>query len=419
MKKQGMIKIVVRYASRTLCCSVFAWSPYSYGTEVQADVIAIDHRVPHVSTVPANRKERVELAVRERFVEPKEGKAFRKTVLMVHGASVASPPVFELRVDSYDWAGYLAKSGIDVFMIDHQGSGLSPRPMMDDPCNTNPAQQTDLIPNPLTVPCEVVYKYQLTNAQSDWDELDTVVDYIRAYRNVDKVALVSYSQGSFRVGPYALQHPKKVDSVLFFAPIFNPDGRASKKGTRFKSPVKLPVDSPAAQFGFPMTVTTKARLGSAWSRELGCEGQQKEGIYDEVWAANMENDTIGRMWGPIQADGAPEGRMRVRNQFLWGWNNTTVQFDGTLGGAVPVLIVYGELDTQVSASPFSVISLHSAIPGPNKLMLRLACGGHFMMWERQRWVLHHITRQWLKDGDVDGFTSGSFFVDSEGNLFPQ
>src|SRR4030067_3126858 len=151
-----------------LWCSLFAWSLYAVGAEDQAalqpvaqialderldhNVLTVDHRVPHVSTVPANAGERVELAVRERVVEGKEGKPFGKAILFVHWATVPSRPVFELRVDHYDWAGYLAKSGFDVFMIDHQGSGLSPRPKMDEPCNADPGQRSILIPNPLSEP---------------------------------------------------------------------------------------------------------------------------------------------------------------------------------------------------------------------------------------------------------------------------
>lgn len=382
----------------------------------------INHLVPHTSTVPANMGESVHLFVRERVRSGHHGRTPRKVVLMIHGASVPVLSGFELRHDHYDWARWLAQSGgFDVFMLDHQGSGLSPRPKMDDPCNTNPAQQSILIPNPLSATCPVDYKFQLTNSKSDWDELDTVVEYIRTLREDPhlRVALVSWSQGSFRVGPYAIQHPDKVDSVLFFAPIFNPNGRPSKEGTRFDSPATLPVSAPAVQFGFPMTLRPKAALSNSWNIELQCEGQREEGIFDIVWRSIMDNDTLGRTWGPILPDGSPEGVMRVRNPFLWGWNNTTAQFDLTLGGSVPVLIIFGQHDRQVATPPFSATALYDIIPGASKLMFKVECAGHFMVWERQRRVLHHISKEWLEHGAVEGFTSGTFFVDTEGNIFPQ
>ena|SRR3989442_1631830 len=206
-----------------------------------AKVLTIDHSVPHVSTVPANAgPPPICLFVRERIAS---NRALGKVVLMIHGLSVPVLPGFELRTDHYDWALWLAQAGdFDVFMLDFQGSGRSPRPEMDNPCNVNPAQRSILMPNPISdpsfcpSPTQASYPSQLINSKSDWDELDAVVEYIKAYRNIAKVSLISWSQGSFRVGPYAIQHPENVERVLFFAPIFNPNGRASKAGTRFDSP---------------------------------------------------------------------------------------------------------------------------------------------------------------------------------------
>jgi pimeloyl-ACP methyl ester carboxylesterase len=96
-----------------------------------AQVVTIDHQVLHVSTVPANRGELVHLFVRERFPSNRDA---RKVVLMIHGASVPVLPGSDLSSHGYDWALWLAQAGgFDVFMLDFQGSGLSPRPKMDDP----------------------------------------------------------------------------------------------------------------------------------------------------------------------------------------------------------------------------------------------------------------------------------------------
>ena len=119
----------------------------------------------------------------------------------------------------------------------------------------------------------------------------------------------------------------------------------------------------------------------------------------------------------------PEGVHRFRNAFWWGWNRDTVPLDGTLGGTVPVLIVYGDLDIQANTPPgrvapphFSVPALYQAIIGTNKLMLRVACTGHFMPWERQARVLYDISLQWIRNKAVHGLTSGSFFVNENGDM---
>jgi len=71
-----MMKTQGRWMNRTLWCSVVACSLFGYGGLAQAehqdrdatpgDILTIDHRVPHDSTVPANKGDRVDLFVRER-----------------------------------------------------------------------------------------------------------------------------------------------------------------------------------------------------------------------------------------------------------------------------------------------------------------------------------------------------------------
>jgi pimeloyl-ACP methyl ester carboxylesterase len=378
-----------------------------------------DHMVRHVSTVPANKGEKVKLFVRER--DGTAGSAQRRAVLMLHGRSIPALAGLDLDHDhgQYSWAGDLARVGFDVFVMDLQGSGRSPRPKMDDACNANPLQQELLIPHPLRAPCPPNYPYQLNNSQSDWDELDTVVEYIRRQRGVQKVALIGWSAAAFQIGPYTLQHPEKVESVLLLAPVFPPNGRASKPGTRFDAPVPLPVSTPAAIFGFPMNIGTPDAFKNQWDSEQHCPRQRDAGIVDAVWKAIMANDEFGSGWGTAKP-GELQGVMRIRNSFWWGWNSATVPLDGILGGAVPVLIVYGDLDTQANTAPdlgllhFSVPALYKAIPGPNKLMIRVACAGHSMVWERQYKVLHRMSRQWIRHRVVDGLTSGSFFLNEDG-----
>jgi len=369
-----------------------------------AQVVTIDHQVPHISTVPANAGELVSLFVREQFPHNRDA---RKVVLMIHGASVPVRPGSDLSSHSYDWALWLAQSGgFDVFMLDFQGSGLSSRPKMDDPCNVPAAQQQSiLIPNPLSATCPASYPFQLINSRSDWDELDAVVDYIRALRGVEKVALVSWSQGAFRVGPYAVQHPDKVESLLLYAPIYNPAGRAGVGPDGFDPPVALP------QAGTPMTLRTRPAFldgANGWNPEIKCEGQVEDGIQDVVWNAIMDNDAVGRTWGP------PEGVIRVRSPFLWGWNVTTAS-----RLSVPVLIIVGKLDLvvrQFPDFPNSFINLYETIPHSHKLLFKVDCAGHYMVWEGQRRVLHHISKEWLKHGAVDERTTDIFSVDTDGRI---
>ena len=369
-------------------------------------IVTTDHKVTHKSTVPANKDEMVKLFVRERNGTP--GGGARKPVLMLHGRSSPVLAGFDLQHKTYGWAEALAKAGYDVFMMDLQGSGLSPRPKMDDPHNVNPGQQNLLTPRPPGfTPGPLNYPFQLTNSDSDRDELNTVVDFIRTECNVEKVAFIGWSAAAFTMGPYAVNNPGKVESLFLLAPIFPPKATPNP-------PSSLP------RPGFPTFLGTRWGLEDGWNRELRCLNQRESGMVEVVWDAIMKSDPIGSTWGP------PEGLNRIRNFVRWGWNETTAAQGGVLGGSVPVLIVYGEHDKQANTTPpisdpelnFSVPALYEAIAGSHKLMVKLACAGHSVLWEGQHKNLHNLSKHWLEHLKVDGKTTGVWDMDENGTISP-
>jgi pimeloyl-ACP methyl ester carboxylesterase len=174
-----------------------------------------------------------------------------------------------------------------------------------------------------------------------------------------------------------------------------------------------------------MTLGTRADVFAGdgktlgWDVEVKCENQREPGIQDVVWAAIMENDDIGRTWGPPPADAPsgspPEGVMRIRSSVnaVRVWNS-----DVAVQITVPTLIIRGEFDTGQGALQ-QVAELYNLIQNDNKLRFTVQCAGHYMQWEKQRHLLQEISRQWIKDGRVSGFDHGEFYVDSEGNFIPQ
>jgi pimeloyl-ACP methyl ester carboxylesterase len=83
----------------------------------------------------------------------------------------------------------------------------------------------------------------------------------------------------------------------------------------------------------------------------------------------------------------------------------------------PTLIIRGEFDTGQGGLQH-VAELYDLVQNDNKLRFTVQCSGHFMQWEKQRKVLHQISKEWLKHGRVGGFDKGEFFVDTEGRLRP-
>lgn len=356
-----------------------------------ANILTVEHLVPHVSTIPANAGASVHLSVRERVRDQNAGSGAPQVVLFIHGNTFPGAPGADLRLKPYDWMLSLAKAGFDAFTMDHSGYGFSPRPQMDNPCNVSPAEQGSiLIPNPLSAPCAASYPFRFATAQSEWDEIDRVVDYLRGIRGVDRVDLIGWSRGGWRAASYAARHPEKINKLLLLAPVYTPTEAAAP-------PAVLP------QAGFPMTVATRAATyANLWTPGIRCEGQVEDGIDDYIWDATMAFDPIGRGWGP------PEGVARVRTFTYWGWNSAAAR--GFTG--VPTLIVSGEFDTVARSTEI----LYGDLGTADKLHVLVQCASHLVPWEMQAHNLHNLSKHFLRHGTVSGLSQGKFFMDTEGSL---
>ena len=363
--------------------------------EGQGPVLAVQHAVPHISTVPAIAGQHVELFVWERVrasslekfqKEPPEG----RVVLFIHGGSVPSVPAFDLDYHDYSWMQSLARAGFDVFSLDRTGYGFSPRPKMDDPCNVNPAQQSILIPHPLAATCKPSYPFRLTHTASDADDIGAAVDYIRALRGVERITIAGWSGVGPQAGPYAIAHPEKLDRLIFYAPTYT---RAS--------PTNPPAILP--QPGFPMNLRTRALLEGDWDSMVACENQFEPAIRDVVWNRIMDFEPVGRTWGPL------EGVMRVRTNTLWGWNQVT---SPTL--KMPVLIMIGRNDTLLSGAR----DLYQDLGSEEKILVEVPCASHYLAWETNHKILHRASREWLRKGSLNGVRQGVFTVDADGDLVP-
>ena len=352
----------------------------------QHSTATIDRYVAHVSTVPANAGETVGLFVREKLSAELQKELLSgqpstaSAVLFVHGSLASSIPVFDLPHEDYSWMTRLAEAGFDAFAMEHSGFGWSARPMMDDPCNLSPEDQAIVTPNPLSKSCEPSYGYTLTNSQSDWDEIDTVVDYIRRLRGVERVSLVGWSRGGPRTAGYAARHPEKVDKLVLLAPAYTPDAPANAP--------QLP------QPGYPMRLMTREMYTQdRWHAGIACERQVEPGVEPAVWEAIMAVDKLGATWGPA------DGVMRVSNSPSWGWNR---RYAGRV--RAPTLILVGEQDFIFEAAA----PLYADLTGASaKYLINMECATHYAFWER-----FHYKR--MQDAAIEWLTTGRYQGKSEG-----
>lgn len=344
----------------------------SYERNIETRVI--DHFVPHISTARVNKGSRVGLFVRERRGAP-SGPA----VLLIHGRSAAAVPSFDLAYQDYSWMGYLADFGFDVFAVDLQGYGSSSMPtVMDNPCNTSADNQTEyLIPNPLRAPCPPSYPHAFGSFATDWDEIDTVVNFIRSLRGdrALKVNLVGWSRGGMRVIGYAALRPDNVEKVVVLGP------------TRFPPVTSVP--------GYPMNMTDQRDFFVDWDRQTdsrNCPQQVDPSIREALWSATMALDKLGSGWGASGVRRSPAFTAE-------GW---TADLPGRVQAAT--LVIRGALDDQ--APEQATRALFDALGGP-KAYVTVNCGSHELVYERQHTKLLQASAEWLRLGTYEGQVDSS------------
>ena len=70
----------------------------------------------------------------------------------------------------------------------------------------------------------------------------------------------------------------------------------------------------------------------------------------------------------------------------------------------PFLMLVGSHDKQVA--PERVRELHADLGAKQKLFIELTCASHNAMWEKNRAVLFKASLDWLRDGSVNGVSTG-------------
>jgi pimeloyl-ACP methyl ester carboxylesterase len=353
--------------------------------------VLVHHFVPHVSTVPVNAGQTVGLYVREKVMpavarqaESKKGSV--PIVLFLHGGFSPSTVAYDLDYKDYSWMDYLARAGFDVFALTHTAYGTSPKPTMDDPCNVDPKQQALLIPHILKAPCEPRYPFKLVSSQTEWDEVETAVNHILALRGAKRLHMIGWSTGTPRIGGFAAKHPDKVDRIVLFAP-----------APFFAS------DSPPATFperGAPVVLQTRERLEKdRWLADVKCEGQiDDQSVRDEMWKGLMQHEGVGATW-------IPGGVMRAPNRMNYGWRANVEKLKA------PTLVLLGEFDNYERR-----LDAWKALKMNEKVFVKVACGSHFLQYERNRKVLHEASREWLQKGTVAGRREGTLAADANGNI---
>ena len=356
-----------------------------------ADLVTTDRFVTHVSTVPAIKGQVTGLFLRERALPATLAQKSPRVVLMVHGGFAPATVAYDLQYKDYSLMAALAREGYDVFALSHTGYAPSPRPLMDDPCNVDKEFQHELIPHVLPGPAAPRFPYKLVSSRTEWDELETVVEYICKLRNVERISFLGWSTGTPRAGGYAALHPERVDKLVMFgiAPFFQPD----------TPPAQMP------EPGSPMILQSRDfLLHNRWQDNIHDPAQLEDpAVCDAVWRELMEVDTVGATWA---RDG--KGIMRAPNRMNFGWKDNLAKIKA------PTLMLLGEFDSYAKR-----IEAWHALAAPQRLFIKVAQSTHFMQFERSRHLLIRAAASWFADGAVDGLSGGEHFADVSGKISAQ
>jgi pimeloyl-ACP methyl ester carboxylesterase len=358
---------------------ILVWSGFS---DDGNRLLRIDHYVPVRSIVPAISGQTAEIYEREVVAAGTlqgGGPAADRVVLFIHGAGTPAEVAFDVPYNDYSWMAFLARAGFDVFSMDMTGYGRSTRPMaMNDPCNLSKEQQAAYVPALIAAPCAASYPHHMTTLASDWNDIDTVVDQIRALRHVEKLSLVGWSLGGPRSAGYASGHADKISKLVLLAPAYN-------RGAKAEAPAQVPAN------GAAMNTQSRSEFIANWDRQVGCADQYEPATRDSVWSEMMLSDPVGATWGT--------GVRRAPLVTSWGWTKAAVEKT-----QIPTLMIAGAYDKQVS--PDRVRELYTDLGSRQKVFVDLACSSHNALWEKNHLLLFKASLEWLTQGSVQGKQEG-------------
>jgi len=277
-----------------------------------------------------------------------------RTVLYVHGATLASELVFDLPIGGRSWADDLAEQGWDVWLVDVRGYGRSTWPAaLQQPAEANP---------PVATTAEAVADFA------------AAADFIRAKRKLDRLQLIGWSWGAVIAGSYAAAQPRTVDALVLVAPLW-----------AFDTPV---IPNP------PQKAWQEWNLADSRSRiQKGVPADQASLILPPETVALWEKAV--RESQPEAAKQSPE-RFRSPTGVLHdvSWRAQTPYDAGAI--TAPTLIVRGEWDelTPRSLSQNLFAQLKNA---PVRQLSELPRLSHFLIAETGRESLFREVRSFLKN----------------------
>ncbi len=284
----------------------------------------------------------------------------RKTVLYVHGASYPAETAFDLPLDGRSWMDHIACQGYDVYLLDVRGYGRSTRPpQMDCPAADNPP---------------------FADTQEAMRDVDTVVEFIRERRGVEKLNLLAWSWGTAITQWYTSLNSHKVEKLALYAPVW------------IRTTPSLVQAGPG-----PIPAYRTVSMDAARTRWLTGVPEHKQADlipagWFEAWSdATIASDPVGAKQNPpvlrvpngVVADG-----LRYWGKGVIPWKAEDIR--------VPVLLIKAEWDQDTPA--YMAQNLFPELTGaPYKRYVELGEGTHTIIMEKNRMNLFREVQLFLDE----------------------
>jgi pimeloyl-ACP methyl ester carboxylesterase len=134
---------------------------------------------------------------RKRLGAPEPGEPPRPVLFLVHGSTFSGVSAFDLFVpggDDYSMMDHFARSGFDVWTIDHEGYGRSDRTESN------------------------------SDIASGAEDLRAAVEVLEAETGLDRYLWYGQSSGALRLAVFAERHPARVERMILDAFVWTGEG---------------------------------------------------------------------------------------------------------------------------------------------------------------------------------------------------
>jgi pimeloyl-ACP methyl ester carboxylesterase len=198
-------------------------------------------------------------------------------------------------------------------------------------------------------------------------------------------------------------NPEKVERLAIVGPGYRRDAPADFPIAT--SPSSDPSRASAPPFSFFLRSSNE--IAAAWERQRRCEDTVDPDIPDAMAkAVRTYADPGAATWGT-----PPGTYYRIPNgtQVDAGWNRASAQ-----RVKAPVLLVVGEHDPRFTQEG---PNLYADIGSTEKVLVKVQCATHFLLFERTHQALHTAFAEFLTTGTVNR-RQGVMTVDRNGVYLP-